>query len=93
MLTAVDVQQLERVAAAVQPHLKATCAPSVSTVKAAIVLASDESISARAACRAVGINESSSGPVRKLASKIPSAVQEAQHALAQDPRDGMFAPV
>ena len=72
-----------------QPHLKSTCAPNISTIMAAIVLANNESLSARAACRAVHIKESCSVPVGKLASKVRDAIRKALEAPEQDSRDGV----
>ena len=54
-----------------------------------IVLANNESLSARAACRAVHIKESCSVPVEKLASKVRDAIRKALEAPEQDSRDGV----
>lgn len=89
VLDSMDLQRLECVAVAVQPHLQTTCAPNVATIMAAIVLTSNESLGARAACRAVHINESSRDRVGKLASKVPHAIRKALEAFEHDPRDGV----
>ena len=52
---------------------------------AAILLAADDSISSRAACRAAGIKESTRDQVAQLAAKVPRVLEEA----GKDGRDGM----
>ena len=82
----VDVEQLQRVAEAVRPRFASSQnPPQVSTIMAAILLAADDSMSSRAACRAAGIKESTRDQVAQLAAKVPRVLEEA----GKDGRDGM----
>ena len=77
----IDMQQLQRVATAIRPHL-ASPSPDIAKIMAAILLAANVAHSSRAACRAVGVKESARDRVAQLAGVVGGVIAQTASDIA-----------